>query len=175
MKKLLCVVISMIFAVTCFCSCKDEEEIDLQYEVPVETMFEALDSRDSDSFLRCFATPVLSVYEKSADYDENLALTIYKKLCETAGTPDIVVNHKVNSKRELSQSEINELIGDGLEPRHNIKKAFEMKVRVIIFSVADKNVTYSQEMTLYVGKLSGNWYVCQSPVMEWNLIKDVKG
>lgn len=174
MKKLICIFLSVIFTMTCFCGCKDEDELDLQYEVPVETLFEALDSEDSESFLRCFATPVLSLYEKSDDYDENIADTIYDKLCQTCDSESVVVNHKITDKKELSQEEIEEL-GDGIEPRHKIKKAFELKVRVMIFSPMDRDVTYSQEMTVIVGKLSGHWYVCQSPVMEWNLIKDVKG
>jgi len=174
MKKFLSIFLSVVLTATCFCACKDEEEIELQYEVPVETMFEALDSKDSDSFLRCFATPVLSLYEESDDYDENIAETIYKKLGETCGAEVVVVNHKITDKRELSKEEI-EALGDGLEPRHKIKKAFELKIRVMVFSPADREVTYSQEMIINVGKLSGHWYVCQSPVMEWNLIKDVKG
>ena len=172
MKKFLCVLLCVVFAVSCFCSCKDEDEYDLQYEVPTDTMFDALDYQDSESFLRCFATPVLSAYEKSDNYDEDIARTIYASICQTVGDEDIGLTHKVISKEELSNEEIYAL-GDGIAPRHKVKKAFRLKIRAIAFSRKNNSVSYSQEMTIVVGKLSGNWYICQSPVMEWNLIKDI--
>lgn len=173
MKRLLCLLCAA-FACIGFCSCgNDEEEVNLQYELPVETMFEAIEAKDSKSFLRCFAAPVIDEYEGSDEYDENIAETIDGLLCSQSSSEDISFHQKITDKRELSSEEIKEL-SDGISKRHNVKKAFEITVRIIVFPEDDVDVSYSQELKLVVGKLSGNWYICQSPVMEWNLIKDVK-
>ena len=171
MKKLLCFLLSaiMLFGV----SCGKEEEIDFQYEVPVKTFFEALDSEDSKTLLRCFATPVLSKYETSDNYDENLAQTIMTEICEDCELEKTVVNYKITDKRELSAEEI-ENLGDGIEKRHDIKKAYELTVRATAFSVKNNDESFSQEMKITVGKISGNWYICQSPEMTWDFVKDVK-
>lgn len=171
MKKLLCLLlcVTMIFCV----SCKKEEDVDFHYEVPVETLFEALDSQDSSTFLRCFATPVVSKYENSDSFDENIAKTIVDAICEDCGLEKTVINHKITDKKELSAEEI-EALGDGLEKRHKVKKAYELTVRVTALSVKDNEESFSQEMKITVGKISGNWYICQSPEMTWDFVKDVK-
>lgn len=170
-KKILGVTAAAVMALS-FAACSDEEEIDFSYEIPVDTMFEALDNEDSRSYLRCFASPVVESYKDSVNFDENLAQSLCDEITESCDAEAVVINHRIIEKKELSKDEISELTE--VKERHDVKKAYLLTVRIIAASVKDHSDTYSQDIELVVGKLGDNWYICQSPVLELNLMKDIK-
>ncbi len=172
MKKILLALMAVVTLVFSGCSAEDDDT-DFQYEVPLNTLFETLDSQDSTNFLRCFATPVLNAYENSDDFDENLAQTYYSQIAQCCGAQNVSINKKITDKRELSGEEL-ENIPILQNNRHKLKKAYNLTVRVTAFPVENRKESYSQEMQITVGKIGDIWYVCDSPVMDWNLIKDVK-
>lgn len=173
MKRFLVILLSVMAISLCFVGCsKDEEDVDFQYEIPVDTLFEALDSRDSQSFLRSFATPILKNFENSTEYDENLADTYYNQIVDMCGFEKISINHKITKKAELSDEEIRSL-SDGLKPYHKVRKAYKLNVRVTTFDAKNHKETYSQELEIIVGKLGDNWYICQSPIISWQMLKDI--
>lgn len=171
MKRFLVILLSVMSLVFAGCS-KADDEVDFQYEVPVDTLFEALDSKDSTSFLRCFATPVLKSYENSTDYDENIATSYYNEILQMCGFEKISISYKITDKHELSSDEISQL-SDGLAPRHNVKKAYRLSLRVTCYNTKSHDETYSQELELISAKLGDNWYICSSPIIEWKMMKNL--
>ena len=163
----------ILAAMLLLAGCANEEEIDFRYEIPVDTMFEALDAEDSRTYLRCFATPVLEEYEASDAYDENPAQTICEEIAQSCGFERVVINHSILEKKELTSEEISKL-GDGIKERHNVKKAYDLTVRVTVLSAHDISESCFQDITITVGKLGENWYICQSPDMEFNPVKNIR-
>lgn len=167
-KLLLC----LAGAVLLMSGCSEEEEIAFQYEIPVDTMFEALDYEDNESYLRCFASPVVESYKNSDSYDEAVAESVINRIYEECDVEKASVNYKITDKRELSAEEIDNL-GNGLQKGHKVKMAYSLNVKVTAVSIPDREDVFTCETEIIVGKLGESWYVCQSPELELDFIKSI--
>lgn len=167
-------VLTLVVGLTLVSCAKDDENMDFHYEVPVKTLFEALNDKDSLTFTRCFATPVLNEYKLSDNYDENIAQNYKEEIIANCDNTDVVLTCKITEKHELDKDEF-ETLTTLKKDRHKVKTAYALSVRVTAFSTENHSESFSQEIQLVVGKISGNWYICSSPIIDFNLIKNVKG
>lgn len=165
-RKLICIFLASVILFSCTGCSKENKSIN-PYEKPVQTLALSLKKKDSDSYINCFATPIVNEYKQSENYDSEIAKTIYSEIETKIENQIISISYKINDKKEIDGEDLDNLsseIQKGLE----IKKAYLLTVEFKILTV--KTDFYS-EIDIKVGKIGGNWYICQSPELNYNFSK----
>lgn len=174
LMKILTITSILLVSLVVFSGCGKEkkEKEDKSYLDPINSMITALQNKDIDEYLKTIPAEYQEKMEKNYSNYKSLLKTevldrIYSSLENSYGKIKKISYEEIE-KEKMSDEDLKEeeedyknLLGDKAdENKTYVTEGYKVKVKIVVTTEDDTdNKDDNEEMTLYVYKADGKWYM----------------